>query len=100
MKNQKGFTLVELMVVVAILGVLVAIAIPVYNNVTNNAKIAACKASVRTINGAIEVYHAATGSYPTDIATDLVPGYLKELPVCPFGTAYTIVSNSVAYHTH
>ena len=52
-KNKKGFTLVELMVVVAIMGVLVAVAIPVFNNVTKKAKVQTCATNCRTIEGAI-----------------------------------------------
>ena len=52
-KNKKGFTLVELMVVVAILGILVAVAIPVYNSVTTKAEINTCAANLRTIESAI-----------------------------------------------
>ncbi|HNX27968.1 MAG TPA: prepilin-type N-terminal cleavage/methylation domain-containing protein [Syntrophomonadaceae bacterium] len=53
MQNQKGFTLVELMVVVVILGILVAIAVPVYNNVTEKAELSAIQANLRTLDGAI-----------------------------------------------
>lgn len=53
LKNKKGFTLVELMVVVAILGILVAVAVPVYNNVTDSAKDKTCATNVRTIESAI-----------------------------------------------
>ena len=49
--NQKGFTLVELMVVVVIIGILVAIAVQVYRNVQNNAAENAHNANVRTLQG-------------------------------------------------
>ncbi|HBI26232.1 MAG TPA: hypothetical protein DDY25_00665, partial [Peptococcaceae bacterium] len=52
-RDNKGFTLVELMVVLLILGILVAIAIPIYNNVTGKANLNAIAANLRTIDGAI-----------------------------------------------
>lgn len=95
MKNQKGFTLVELMVVVAILGILVAIAIPVYQNVTRNAQEKACAANIRTINGAIEMYKADnTGTAPT-LVSQLVTDYLQEEPQCPITDAGYIITSGV-----
>ena len=52
-KNKKGFTLVELMVVVAILGILVAVAIPVYSSVTEKAQLNTCVANIRTVESAV-----------------------------------------------
>ncbi len=96
MKGNKGFTLVELMVVVVIIGVLTAIAVPVYNNASNQAKINAIAANLRIINGVITQYQADKGTAPTaDFKTELGP-YLQAWPDNnPKGVDYA-VGNQVA----
>ena len=83
-KNQKGFTLVELMVVVVIIGILVAIAIPVYNNTLANAKEKADKANVRIIEGAVAMYLSEKGKLPDDLKELVTAGYLAKEPVSPY----------------
>jgi len=96
MQNQKGFTLVELMVVVVILGILVAIAVPIYNNVTADAQDKACDATVRTLNGASSMYKAQTGAFPVNMEA-LVPNYIQATPVCPTAGVYSMDANG-AWH--
>jgi len=99
LRNRKGFTLVELMVVVVIIGILVAVAVPVYNSTTNNAKIRACQANLRTINGAIQQYDANEATAATAV-TNLVPMYLAKAPTCPDGGNYTFVAATSTEGAH
>jgi prepilin-type N-terminal cleavage/methylation domain-containing protein len=88
LKNKKGFTLTELMIVVVILGILVLIAVPIYNNVTVKAETSTCAANRRTIESAIIQYCAVEGIELTDFdlaaaKTELEKNYINEWPKCP-----------------
>ena len=119
LKGKKGFTLTELMIVVLILGILVLIAVPIYNNATAKAEKSACQANRRTIESAIVQYAAVEEVNTGDVlveftadgkinvkvgaegtATDLVGTYLNELQKCPRGRTYSYVAGKVSCTDH
>jgi type IV pilus assembly protein PilA len=74
MKNiQKGFTLIELMIVIAILGILMAIAIPAYSDYTSRARASEALLAGAPIKQAVSEYYATNGVYPptsADVGAD------------------------------
>lgn len=91
MKNERGFTIMELLVVIVIIGVLAAIGVPAYNNMTTRARTTACQANQRMINTALGMYHIdKEGAVPT--ATSDLTDYLDNADdiKCPSGGTYSI----------
>ena len=66
LKDSRGFTIVELLIVIVVIAILAAITIVAYNGISNRAKTQSAQASASAIQKKIEAYNAATGNYPTD----------------------------------
>ncbi|MDO8915440.1 MAG: prepilin-type N-terminal cleavage/methylation domain-containing protein [Coriobacteriia bacterium] len=103
-RKDEGFTLVELMVVVLIIGILVAIAIPVFNAASGTARAKTCVANLRTLDGAVQQWKAEDPAHVATTAThttaimagaDYLGPYVKTFPTCPSDDAtYTYVPAS------
>lgn len=94
-KKRKGFMLLELIIVVAIIGILAAVAIPNLVGMTDEAKVSKIQSDLSTIGTAMEVYHVKKGgTYPADLSALAGDnGYLKKVPEPPTGAgAYTVGS--------
>ncbi|OGS04412.1 MAG: hypothetical protein A3I76_06740 [Elusimicrobia bacterium RIFCSPLOWO2_02_FULL_61_11] len=82
--NKKGFTLIELMIVVAIIGILAAIAIPKFADLINKAKEGSTKGALSSVRSAIQVYYGDNeGWFPADslACITLNAKYIAEIPL-------------------
>ena len=125
LKSKKGFTLVELMIVVVIMAILVAVAVPIFSAVTKNARIKTCAANRREIVSQVNGFlmgnvdgkqHTAAGSYivkadgeveaggnnttnDEKYTVDNFKGLFQEVPVCPNEGIFTVSIKAAATGT-
>jgi len=81
--SEKGFTLLELLVVMTIIGILAAVAIPALRDSPQRAREAALKEDLFTLRSTIDQFHGDKGYYPPDLQTLVTDGYLRQIPVDP-----------------
>jgi general secretion pathway protein G len=109
-RQTAGFTLIEVMVVVVILGILAAIIVPKIMSRPEQARMVKVKQDILAVESALDLYKLDNGRYPTTDqglqalvtkpGVDPIPrnwksdGYLQELPVDPWGEAYQYISDN------
>ncbi len=123
LKSKKGFTLVELMIVVVIMAILVAVAVPIYSAVTANARKKTCAANIREITSQLNNYVMGDGNtFKSVVSFKVTPstteggapaiaavegalpdgfeaafnGMFQAVPVCPGGGEYTVTVAAAA----
>jgi len=93
MRRAQGFTLVEIMISIAIIGMMALIAIPNYMNARQSTQRGVCIMNLQMLSTAKDLFaddnELATGT-SVDLETDLVPQYIKTNPECPAGGAYAV----------
>lgn len=85
-RKRKGFMILELIIVVAIIGVLAAMAVPNLTGLTDEAKVARIRSDISTLGTAAEVYYVKNGAYPASLDSlvgSKEEGYLKKVPEPP-----------------
>lgn len=113
MKNIKsvGFTIVELLIVIVVIGILAAITVVAYGNIQSKAKFTRAQTDIASMKKAIEMHYAETGAYPISNGTGawnfqssagmqltfipgVVPNYANTLPMVGDGSGATYIYRS------
>ena len=87
-KSQSGFTLIELVIIIVVLGILAAVAIPRYMDITAQAKLSSCKGALGGLRSGVSIFYAnlavttGTAGWPT-LAQLRVPGVVMEQAIPP-----------------
>ena len=95
-RRPVGFTLIEILIVVILLGVLASIVAASFSDTTEDAQLVTCMSNLKNIQGAMNLHHLRNGSYPT--TTEELSDAYPTLPTCPLGGAYDWKLEADAYH--
>ena len=100
-RKSKGFTLVEIMIVVLIIGILLAIAVPNFLKARETSRTTTCMANLRQIESGKEQWAMETNqaSTATPTSAQLSPDYVKSWPTCPGGGAAYVIGSMTANPT-
>lgn len=94
--KRRGFTLIEIMIVVVIIGILLAIAVPNFVRARESSRAKSCVANLKSINGAKEQWamdlKKTSADTPTESDLYGTDKYIKSTPVCPGGGSYTLAA--------
>ena len=82
-RRQDGFTIIELIIVIALIGILAAMVMPNLKDQPTRAKEAVLKTNLRTMRDVLDQYKGDKGHYPSSLDTLVEEGYLREVPVDP-----------------
>ncbi len=115
-KNKNGFTIVELLIVVVVIGILASIVTVAYSGITQSARDSKRQADMKSIESALELYHLDNGGYPacnntpyvpggtsnrvcpmSSLVSSLVPKYMSSIPVDPINSGNDIYRYAVGY---
>ena len=88
-RGPNGFTMIELMIVVSIIGILATLAVPSYQSSVVKAKEAALRQDLSTIRDVLDQHKADQGKYPPSLSALMGAGYLRGIPKDPFTGATT-----------
>jgi general secretion pathway protein G len=83
LRRQHGFTLLELIIVVAVIGILATIAMPRLLHAPERAREAVLKTNLRTLREALDQHYADKGKYPASLEVLVEDGYLRSMPQDP-----------------
>lgn len=81
--RESGFTLLELIIVIAIVGILATIAMPAMKNVPRKSKEAVLKTNLHTLRDVIDQHYGDKGKYPPSLEALVEAGYLRAVPIDP-----------------
>lgn len=85
-RRERGFTLIEIIIVFTMIGILVGLALPEYKNAVKKAKEAALKEDLFQFRKLIDQYFSDKGKYPASLQTLVDEGYLRKIPADPITT--------------
>ena len=94
---RKAFTLIELLIVIAIIGTLVAVAVARFANLASDRNIKVCMANLRIMDSAISVYRVERNAWPQDGTVGQITylrnaGFIMEVPDCPGVGTYSLTN--------